>query len=264
MTTVPSTTIEIQLARPIIDLAGCVPTYATQTSDAVREGAYLWSRVAGLPMQVFVPTGDTITGKFAVAIRVLSQQRFDPGQANTTVSGLPARSTFADETWGELIWRLPDGTDAYLRTSAMTPDELIALAETLTPRPIESAIAGFDLTSDRYELLDEDVSPITIDAVTVSVCEFDNGGWMTASIITARPLGQALVLTDRPNVPMAIRPLDDGRLILVTGRDDIANRSIDALAALRNATDDEWTHITSADPASSETDATNPTTGTGN
>lgn len=239
-----------ELARPIIDVEWCRPTWA-RTRDVVFEGAYLWSQQPDMAIQVFVPAGGSMTEQFAVALRVTSNLRFSSDSANAEVNGQPARSSFANPTWGELLWRLPDGSEAYLRTSTMTSDELIALADTFEPRELTDPLPGFDTTSPDYQLAAEATTPIAISGSAMTACETDDGGWMTATVIDG-PLGQALYLTDRPSVPMAVRTLGDGRLLLVTGREDIADRSQAVLESVRDATDDEWAALTAADSNSSE------------
>ena len=245
-TTVPAA----ELARPIIDVEWCRPTWA-RTRDVVFEGAYLWWRQNGLPVQVFVPAGGSLAGPFAVAVRVTANLRFASDTTNTEVSGQPARVSFAKSTWGELLWRLPDGSEAYLRTSTMTSDELVALAATLEPRELDDSLPAFDTRSAAYELVAEAVTPITIKGIVETACEPEGGGWMTATVIDG-PLTQALFLTDRPAIPLAVRGLEDGRLLVVTGRDDIAHRSKEVLDSVRDATDDEWAALTAADPNSFE------------
>jgi hypothetical protein len=245
-------TAEPELVRPILDLDGCRPTWASRRDGVVIEGAYVWAKSTGLPLQVFVPPGGSVAGEFAVAVRVFTNQRFDPANANTEVNGQPAHATFLEPRWGDLMWRLPDGSDAYLRTSTMSQDELIALAATLVARPGDATIPAFDTEDGTYVLVDEAITPFTIDTITDSACELATGGWLRASIIDSRPLGQALFLTDRSSGPAAIRSLDDGRLLVVTGRQDVADRSDDALAAVREANADEWAQLTRADPTDYE------------
>lgn len=238
----------VELARPIIDVDWCRPTWA-RTRDLVREGAYLWNRQPGMAVQLFVPDGGGWGERFAVALRVTSNLRFSTDTANAEVQGQPARSTFAAPTWGELLWRLPDGTEAYLRTSTMTSDELIALADTLEPRELTDPVPGFDTSSAAYELAAGSVTPISVNGIVDTGCETDDGGWMVATIVDG-PLAQALFLTDRPAVELATRVLDDGRLLVVTGREDVADRSGEVLDSVRDATDDEWAGLTAADPNS--------------
>lgn len=258
--TAPATTVPVpvvDLARPVIDVEWCRPTWA-RTREVVFRGAYLWPLQEGLPIQVFVPSGETVARRFAVAVRITDGLRLAAGGSNTEVNGQPARLTFADTTWGELLWALPDGSEAYLRTSSMTADELVALAAVLEPRQLIDPLPGLDSTSESYEQLAGGVTPITLDGVVESACEADGGGSMTATVIEGT-LAQALFLTDRPAVPMAARSLDDGRLLVVTGREDIADRSQDALAGVRDATDDEWAQLTAADPPSAEASVGLPT-----
>lgn len=132
-----------ELTRPVLDLAGCLPTWAGQ-GDRVIDGAYIWFAADQLPIQVYAPTGGSVANTFAVAARTFKNLRFDPATANTEVNGQPARAGFPRPTWGDLFWRLPDGSDAYLRTPSMTHDELIELAETLIARPADSTIPAFD------------------------------------------------------------------------------------------------------------------------
>lgn len=245
----PTTTASIvELARPIIDVEWCRPTWA-RARDLVREGAYLWSRQPGMAVQLFVADGGGWGERFAVALRVTSNLRFSTDTANAEVQGQPARSTFAAPTWGELLWRLPDGTEAYLRTSTMTSDQLIALADTLEPRTLTDPVPGFDTSSAAYELAAGSVTPISVNGIVDTGCETDDGGWMVATIVNG-PLAQALLLTDRPAVELATRILDDGRLLVVTGREDVADRSGEVLDSVRDATDDEWAALTAADPTS--------------
>lgn len=242
----PTTTAPtLELARPIIDVDWCRPTWA-RTRDLVREGAYLWSRQTGMAVQLFVADGGGVPGRFAVALRVTSNLRFSADTANAEVQGQPAQSTFAAPKWGELLWRLPDGTEAYLRTSTMTSDELIALADTLEPRDLTEPVPGFDTSSAAYELAAESVTPISVIGIVDTGCETGDGGWMVATIVDG-PLAQALFLTDRPAAELASRVLDDGRLLVVTGREDVAGGSGEALDSVRDATDDEWAALTAAD-----------------
>lgn len=246
---VPTTSAPtVRLAHPIIDIEWCRPTWA-RTRNLVLEGAYLWSRQPGMAVQLFVPDGGSVAGRSAVALRVTSNLRFSTDTANAEVQGQPARSTFAAPTWGELLWRLPDGTEAYLRTSTMTSNELIALADTLEPREITDPAPGFDTSSAAYELAAESVTPITVNGIVDTGCETEDGGWIIATIVDG-PLAQALFLTDRPAVELATRVLDDGRLLVVTGREDVADRSGEVLGSVRDATDDEWAGLTAADPNS--------------
>lgn len=244
------TTPTVELARPIIDVEWCQPTWA-RTRNLVFEGAYIWPRQNDIPIQVFVPAGGSMTEQFAVALRITNNLRLDVETANAEVNGQPARSSFASPTWGELLWRLPDGTEAYLRTSTMTSDELIALATRLEPRPLTDPLPGFANPSVGYEVLAEDVTPITVTGIVDTACEPEQGGWMTATV-SSGTLAQALFLTDRPAVPYAARGLEDGRLLIVTGRDDIADRSQEVVDSVRDATDEEWATLNAANPNSFE------------
>lgn len=239
-----------QLARPIIDVDWCRPTLAG-TRDGALEGAYLWARLDGLPIQVFVPAGGSVSGQFAVSVRVTANLRFIADWANTEVNGRPARITFSKLTRGELLWPLPDGSEAYLRTSTMTSDELIALAATLEARPLTDTLPGFDTTSAAYDLSAEAITPIPIDTIVETACSTEDGAWMTATVIEGT-LIQGLFLTDRPAVPLATRELTNGRLLVVTGREDIADRSQEVLDSVRDTTDDEWAALTAADASAFE------------
>ena len=55
-------------------------------------------------------------------------------------------------------------------------------------------------------------------------------------VIPAGPLDQA------------VRALADGRILVVTGRDDVSGRAGEALGHVREATDAEWQSLTSAAP----------------
>jgi hypothetical protein len=250
-TTASTTPATAALTRPIFGLDDCDPTWAREAELTIG-GAYLWGRATELPIQVYVPSGGSVPDRFAVAVRSFTNLRFGSITADTEVNGQPARAAFAQPTWGELMWQLPDGSDAYLRTSTMTRDELIDLAETLVARPADADIPAFDTSGDRYQLIDEGSTPITTGTLTDSSCEFDTGGWMRATIIDGSPLGQALFLTDRSYTPAAVRPLDADRILIVTGRPDVADRSQEALDTIRNATDAEWTVLTGADPSAFE------------
>lgn len=235
------------LVYPVFDLDGCLPLWIdADTQPAVFGGVYGWGNVDGLPVQVLTPSDGSIDGPFAVAVRAVDNPRFNPDTANTTVDDVPARATFANPTWGDVLWRLPDGTDAYLRTSTMTQDQLVELASMLTARPVDAEIPGFDLTGDTYRLIDEGVTPIEVGPTAITACSFDDGGWLRASVVAGDAVGQALALTDRParEAAGATRLLGDGGLLIVMGSDDLSEQQLaDGLMAVRNATDDELAEL---------------------
>jgi hypothetical protein len=245
----PTTITEPQLERPVIDLAGCRQAWGRDAAAAPVEGAYVWSHSPGLPLQLIVPAGGGPAGRFAVAVRAFSGQRFDPSNANTSVGATPARAGFPTPRWGELTWRLPDGSEAYLRTSTMTQAELTALAVALVPRPAGAPIPAFDVSGEELSVLDEAVSPVDVGPIRESACELDGGGWLKATIVAGRALGHALFLTDRGGgAAVAVRALADGRILVVTGREDVSGRVGEALGHVREATDVEWQSLTSASP----------------
>lgn len=239
--------VDTELTRPIVDLDGCRPTSVDQRRLTV-DGVYAWARQQGLAVQLYVPAGGSVDMSFAVAVRISDSPRFDPASANTGVAGLPARRTFATATRGEILWQLPDGTEAYVRTSTMGEDELLEFARSLVPRPITAAIPAFDASGSDYELVDEDVTPYVIDEIVDSTCELPSGAWIRATILDARPIAQALFLTDRPDGPTVSRLLPDGRLLTVSARPDVGVDIVDAaLDSVREATVAEWTALSLAD-----------------
>jgi hypothetical protein len=249
--TSPSATVNTQpiapeLTRPIVDLDDCRTVSADQRQLTV-DGAYVWARQEGLAVQLYVLAGGSVDATFAVAVRSSDTPRFDPASANTDVGGLPARRTFATPTRGEILWQLPDGTEAYVRTSTMGEDELLDLARSLVPRPVTATIPAFDANVADYELVDEAVTPYVIDEIVDSTCELPDGAWIRATIVDARPIAQALFLTDRPDGPTSSRLLPDGRLLTVSARPDVRLDVVEAaLDSIREATDAEWTALSLA------------------
>ena len=243
----PTTTApEIALTHPVIDLDGCAPTWARESSGGTLNGAYILLNNGSIAFQLFTTPNRSLVDQFAVVGRVFTNQRFDGSSANAEVNGQPARAGgfgeagSARERWGDLIWRLPDGSEAYLRTSTMTRAELIALAASLQPRPADAAIPGFDVTGDSYVGLDEDVTPFDVGPITSSACEFETGGWLRVSVLVGTSIGDAVFLTDRPfEEAPATQQLDDGRIVTVGGRPDVSSRFAEALATVRQADDDE-------------------------
>jgi hypothetical protein len=249
----PTTVPEPELTRPVLDLDGCVPTWARESSVGTLDRAYILLNNGTIAFQLFTTPSGSLVDQFAVVGRVFANQRFDGSSANADVNGLPARAGgFGEagsvrERWGDLIWRLPDGSEAYLRTSTMTRDELLDLAASLQPRPADAVIPGFDVTRDSYVVLDENVTPFEVGPITSSACEFETGGWLRVSVLEGTSIGDAVYLTDRPfEEAMSTQQLDDGRIITVGGRPDVSPRSAEALATVRQADDDEWQRLLDA------------------
>lgn len=240
----PTTVPAASLTHPIIELDGCQPTWALDGDETTLHGIYFYGFTDGLLLQLITPRGEPVGGRFAVAVHV-ANPRSNPANANTEVNGVPAWAQFATPTWGGLLWRLADGTEAYLRTSTMTQDELVALAAALDPRSGERG--GFELSDGPYDIVDEAITPFTIGPVTSSGCSFDDGGWLRAAVFDGRLLGHALYLTDRAEGAAAAEQLDDGRVLVVTGRSDVEDLSDEALATVRDATPGEWERLTAAD-----------------
>lgn len=250
--TTSSAPLADQLTRPVLDVDGCGPTWADERIDIARSGAYLWITADHLPIQVFVSNGGSLADRYAVAVRSFASPRFSPANANTAVNGLPAQVTFAGDTWGELIWQLSDGSEAYLRTSTMSSNELIDLASSLSPRPVLAQIPAFDIQSDNYEILDEGALPYTVDAITESACEFAGGGWVRISLVDSSAVGQALYLTDRAPWSGESRLLPDGRLLILSAREDVKIDARSALLGVRQATEQEWLQLQGVDPETFE------------
>ena len=247
-----------RLTHPVIDLDGCTPRWAAETPARSFDRAYILGGTDPFALQVLTTASGSLADQFAVVGRQFTNRRFNSSTANTEVNGQLARSAFGEagsarERWGDLIWRLPDGSEAYLRTSTMTQAEVVALATSLQPRPADASIPGFDTTDDSFIVMDETMTPFDVGPTIDSACEFTAGGWLRVSILPGTSVGDAIFLTDRPfETRGATQQLDDQRIVTVSGRDDVSQRSAEALATVRHADDNEWQHLTQADPTDFE------------
>lgn len=247
----PTTVPEPALTRPVIDLDGCVGTWA-RTGEATPYDGMIYTVRSSRPVafQLITTASGSLADEFAVVARQFADQRLGDTGGNTEVNGQPGSVQFNGERWGDLRWRLPDGSEAYLRTSTMTQDELLQLAAALVPRPSDATVPGFDLPEGPLVVADEATTPIVFGPITESACEFDGGGWMRASLVEGSRVAQAIFLTDRPKDNAgAVTDLGDGRVLTVSGRADVDPRSAEALATVRQATDAEWAELTGRDPA---------------
>ena len=254
---VPSTSVEPmvpaepELTRPVFDLEGCTRTWARSS-----EGGTLienpFARWSSLPIafQLIGDPSGSLTKPFAMIERIFADQRTGTGggigRSDTKINGNPTEilGFSTPNSGGSVAWILPDGTEAYLRTRSLTRDQMIELARAVIPRASETGVPGFDLPADPpfgLSILDESHGGFDSGPGASSECRFAEGGWFTVGVSDSRPLTEAVWILDRPSeFPLLVQELDDGRMLLVYGRPDVAGLIDAAAASVRQATDAEW------------------------
>jgi len=254
-TTVPpaSVTALESVTEPVIDLEGCSPTWGRVYPARIIDGFF--ARHSSLPIafQVFGDPRGSLAEPFAMLMRIFADQHLNE-VAEGSSGSVDINGSHGVLLWQSAIgratlhWLLPDGSEAYLRSDSLDGDELLALARSLVARPTGAAVPGFDLADDHaptIALLDQEFGSFPSAAVTTSECGLSNGAYLHVSIITSATVAAAATILDRGLPPrIALRQLDDGRLIFVSGSVNVAAFFAGAVDHVRQATAAEWATMT--------------------
>jgi hypothetical protein len=250
------------VTEPVIDLEGCAPTWGRSYPQGTYTINSMFARPSTLPIayQVFGDPSGSLAEPFAILLRFFADQRLNEVAAGST-GDVDINGSRGVLLWhpnigrGTLHWLLPDGSEAYLRSDSLDGDELLGLARSLVARPASAAVPGFDLADDHgadVALLDEQFGPFPSAATTASECVADDGSYVRVSVITPGIVAAAAAILDRGIPPrIALRQLDDGRLLMATGTPSAAASIAAAIDHVRQATAAEWAQMLEY-PAGSE------------
>ena len=175
---------------------------------------------APIPIQIIGNPVDGPTKPFAVIQRSFDAETEPSGHEAVDINGVTVWVTTHPDGNVEAVWNLADGTQGYLRSRGLTRDDVVAIVTALTPRPPDSAIAGFDYDTTGtvgLELVTEQLNTdVTIGKLAGSQCRVaGTGSVYRIWAITGDTLYQFASVIDRP-VPLDVG-ITNGTVIVISG-----------------------------------------------
>jgi uncharacterized protein YoaH (UPF0181 family) len=232
------------LLRPVLNIAGCQPSSASQ--GHVEHQLFARRSSKPVPVQIVADTSRSMNDAYVVVERFFADTRAVDVGSNADVNGAKAQVFTAEYGQGSVTWLLPDGSEAYVRSRGFDADQLLTIARALTPRPADAAIAGFDISPDAsstLRIVAESADGVAGDYVG-SACTFDDGTQARVSVLTGDLTFQYGTAMDWLPLPTIARRGDS--LVSVTvlpGHDGQA-----ALESVTNASVEEWSRLLAAPP----------------
>jgi hypothetical protein len=261
-TSIPTTTP----AAPAVDFAGvtlpivysdlCSPTWGRMFAGGMQVGAPL-ERVSSKPIaaQLIGPSTASLTQPFVLVERFVTDFELPFGfTSDVDINGSAARVDWVDGTdSGAITWRLPDGSEAFLRSHGFSRDDALALSRALIQRPADSNVPGFDAPPGNpfgVTVLDETNGNIVSPRRAASSCRLGNGSTVTVSVFERYLVAVAAFIIDHPESRLlAARDVlgADDRIVVLTGQGDaspggkdIAEYTAEFMTQIRQATPQEW------------------------
>lgn len=245
--TQPSTSISaesVQMSRPIFDPAVCTSITAGESGPIVIDDFTLFARPSELavPIQVI---GDPIDGEarpFA-----LIQRHFDrvdsqyKDEETVMINGIEVALSVYENGNGEATWLLPDGSQGYLRSRGLVPEQIVYIVEGLSPRPGDAEIPGFDFTpgptgDETLVLVAEQMNTtVSFGHGAQSQCEVEETGYgYRVTLFDGDPIARYGAVIDRP-VPLEVG-IVGGAVAIISGIESDAAPMVDDLIQADEAT----------------------------
>ncbi|MEM1332724.1 MAG: hypothetical protein AAGG08_04620 [Actinomycetota bacterium] len=227
------------VTRPIADWSICRPVSANET---FVQGLTLFARPSNnpVPIQIIAQAETGPAGPFAIVQRYFGDDRTPTGGDQLVVNGITFHVSVFDNGNGEVEWDVGDESFGYLRSRDLSRDELLTVIETISPRPTETVVPGFDFAGDGgFELLDEGVNTDIVGRVSSSECLVgDSGNRYRITSVSGDPIFRYGAVADRP-VPIDVGGRGDA-IVMINGIDDPLAPSVDDVV---QADQDDWTEL---------------------
>ena len=245
------------LTRPVIDMAGCTTTWARQAAPGGRWMPYTRSSSKPVAIQVFAGPSASINDPYVIVERFFDDQRITAVTKGDDVNGQLASIVVNGQGGGQAEWRLADGSDVYIRDHLFDKAALLEIARSLSPRPTDAVVPGFDIAAPGpfgLSLLDETNGPFTGSGAMSSGCTLASGVELRVVLLRGRAVATYAAYLDQSAPYPPVTVLADGSGTLAVVSRQAPDEAAAALATVRQATLEDWQTLLIA-PQRDEVDA---------